>query len=215
MKAVVLLSGGLDSTVCLKKAVDEGNAQLALTFDYGQKAAKRETAAARRICKKLQVKHKVINIRWMGKLGKSALLSPNVKVPNARPDANLESLQKAAREVWVPNRNGVFINIAAAFAEGLGIEAVIAGFNRDEANLFPDNSVQYIAAANAALRFSTLAGITIESHTASLSKKEIVKFGRSINAPLDMIWYCYLGGQQPCRRCQSCVSFKQATETLK
>ena len=215
MGAVVLLSGGLDSTVCLKKAVDEKQAQLALTFDYGQKAAKREIEAARKICKKLKVKQNIIKLGWLGKLGNSALLANNTKIPSPGPNASSESLQKAARDVWVPNRNGVFINIGAAFAEGLGLDTVIAGFNRDEAELFPDNSVQYIAAANAALRFSTLPGINLESYTASLSKKEIVKFGRSINAPLDLIWYCYLGGQQPCGRCQSCTGYREATETLK
>jgi 7-cyano-7-deazaguanine synthase len=225
MRAVVLLSGGLDSTVCLKKAVDEcGGATdssekaaslLALTFDYGHKAAKKEIAAARKISRKLKVKHHVVSLSWLGKLGKSALVVPKAKVPKPRPDANRESLLKAARKVWIPNRNGVFVNIGAAFAEALGFDTIIAGFNRDEADFFPDNTIQYIAAANAALRFSTLSKITLESHTASLSKKEIVKLGRAIDAPLELVWYCYLGGQQPCGRCQSCLSFKQATETLK
>jgi 7-cyano-7-deazaguanine synthase len=215
MGAVVLLSGGLDSTVCLKKALDEKQARLALTFDYGQKAAKKEIEAARKICRKLKVKQNVIKIGWLGKLGGNALVANNMKVPNPGPDASQENLQKAARDLWVPNRNGVFINIAAAFAEGMGLDTVIAGFNRDEAELFPDNSVQYIAAANAALRFSTLSGINLESYTASLSKKEIVKLGRSLNAPLNLIWYCYLGGQNPCGQCQSCTNYRQATETLK
>ncbi len=215
MRAVVLLSGGLDSTVCLKKAVDERGANLALTFDYGQKAARKETSAARRICKKLKVKHQVVNLPWFGGLGQNSLVTAKAKIPEPAPDAAPDARQKAADSVWVPNRNGVFVNIAAAYAEALGFDTVVVGFNRDEAELFPDNSVQYMAAANAALRFSTKSGITLVSYTAYLSKKEVVKLGKAIGAPLDMIWYCYHGGRQPCRRCQSCVTYRQATETLK
>jgi len=214
VKSIVLLSGGLDSTVCLKKTVDEGNALLALTFDYGQKAAKKELAAARSICRKLKVKHQSVNLRWLGKLGNSALLANNPKVPQLDEGADKKDLQKAARDVWVANRNGVFINIGAAFAEGMGCESVVAGFNRDEAELFPDNSVQYLAAANTALRFSTLSGVSVASYTAYLSKNEILKLGMDIKAPLDLIWYCYLGGQSPCGRCQSCINFKKAKESL-
>ncbi len=215
MQAVVLLSGGLDSTLCLKKAIDEKGAELALTFDYGQKAARKEITAARKICRKLKVKHEVVNLGWLGRLGRSALVVSNAQVPRPEPDANAQAMRKAARDVWVPNRNGVFVNVGAAYAEALGLSTVVAGFNRDEAHLFPDNSIRYMAAANTALRFSTLAGITLESYTAYLSKKEIVKLGRDIGAPLEMVWYCYLGGRQPCGRCQSCVNFRQATETLK
>ena len=215
MNAVVLLSGGLDSTVCLKKAVDERVAQLALTFDYGQKAAAREIAAARRICRRLKVKHQVVNLGWMAQVGKSALVAPNAKVPKLDACTDSTILQKAAREVWVPNRNGVFVNVAAAYAESLGFDTVIAGFNREEAEVFPDNSVQYMAAANAALRFSTLCGINLESYTAYLSKKEIVRLGREIGAPLDLVWYCYLGGRQPCGHCQSCVSYRKAVEAFR
>lgn len=215
MKAVVLLSGGLDSTVCLKRAVDEDGACLALTFNYGQKAAKKEIAAARKIAKKLKVKHEVVDLRWLGELGVSALTAPKAKVPELGPGADKEAQRQAARNVWVPNRNGVFVNIAAAFAEARSLDTIVAGFNRDEATMFPDNSIQYIAAANSALRFSTLTGITLESYTAYLSKKEIVKLGREIGAPLEMAWSCHLGGVRPCRRCQSCVSFNNAMEARK
>lgn len=215
MKAVVLLSGGLDSTVCLKKAVDEDGAHLAMTFDYGQKAAKKEIAAARKICRKLKVKHEVLSLTWLGRLGRSALVAQNSKVPKPGMEAEPESLHKTALDLWVPNRNGIFVNVAAAYAEALGLDTVIAGFNRDEAEFFPDNSVQYMAAANAALRFSTLAGIALESYTAYLSKQEIVKLGKEIGAPIDLLWCCYLGGQEPCGQCQSCVNFRKAMEVFK
>jgi 7-cyano-7-deazaguanine synthase len=215
MRAVVLLSGGLDSTVCLKKTVDERGASLALTFDYGQKAARKEISSARRICKKLQVKHQAVNLPWLGGLGQNSLVTANSRIPEPAPDAAPEALQKAADSVWVPNRNGVFVNIAAAYAEALGLDTVVVGFNRDEAEYFPDNSVQYMAAANAALRFSTKSGIELVSYTAYLSKKEVARLGRAIGAPLDLIWYCYQGGRQPCRRCQSCITYRRATEKLK
>jgi 7-cyano-7-deazaguanine synthase len=215
MKAVVLLSGGLDSTVCLKKAVDEKSAHLALTFAYGQKAAKKEVSASRKICKKLKVKHEAVKLPWFSRICRSGLVSAKAKIPEPGPDMDADGLRRISREVWVPNRNGVFVNIAAAYAEAMGLDTVLAGFNRDEAEFFPDNSVQYLAAANTALRFSTLSAVTLESYTAYLSKKEIVKLGREIGAPLDLIWYCYHGGRRPCGRCQSCVGFKKAVEILR
>ncbi len=212
MKAVVLLSGGLDSTVCLKKAVDEGAQVLAVTFDYGQKASKRELSAARRICKKLNVEHEVIKLGWLGALGSSALVDARARVPQPGREADKASVQEAARTVWVPNRNGVFVNVAAAMAEARGFDTVIAGLNRDEAELFPDNSIPYLAAANQALRFSTLSGVRLESYTASFSKKRILQIAKEISAPLDLIWYCYLGGRKPCGQCQSCLNYQRAAE---
>ncbi|MCX7704568.1 MAG: 7-cyano-7-deazaguanine synthase, partial [Planctomycetota bacterium] len=163
--AVVLVSGGLDSVVCLKKAVDEGVARLALTFDYGQKAAEREIEAARKVCAHYDVTHRVIKLDWLAKLTTTALVNPAKEVPTVGYMAGTKRLKQAAKMVWVPNRNAVFVNIAACFAEALGYDAVIAGFNREEALFFPDNSIQFIASINSCLQLSTLRGIVLHSYT--------------------------------------------------
>jgi len=212
--AIVLVSGGLDSAVCLKKAVDEGVARLALTFDYGQKAAKKEIEAAQKLCRLWDVPHRVIKLDWLAAITKTALVNPDEDVPTVGYDASVERRKKAAELVWVPNRNGVFVNIAAACAEALGCDTVIAGFNREEALYFPDNSIQFIAATNAALRLSTRKGVTLFSYTAHLMKKEVGRLAERIGVPLDLLWCCYLGGPEPCGRCQSCLNFEIAVGKL-
>jgi len=205
--AVILLSGGLDSAVCLKKAVDEGTARLAITFDYNQKAARRETEAASALCKLYKVPHRVIVLDWLAKLTRTALVNPEMNVPTVGYTASKERMKNAAESVWVPNRNGVFVHMAACFAEALGCDAVVAGFNREEAVFFQDNSIQFIAAVNASLRLSTLSGVALVSYTAHMTKKEVGRTAKRIGVPLDLLWSCYLGGPEPCGRCQSCVAF--------
>jgi 7-cyano-7-deazaguanine synthase len=214
MPAVVLLSGGLDSAVNLKRACDETGVALALTFDYGQKAAPREIAAAAAICRALGVPHRVIELPWLAEICATALVNPGAEAPRVTPEQLAEPWVtggETARAVWVPNRNGVFLAIAAAFAEHLGAEAVVTGFNAEEAVTFPDNSAEFVAAANAALQFSTGTQVRVLSYTQHLSKRESVRLGREIGAPLALVWSCYYGGTKPCGECESCARFLRAT----
>lgn len=116
----------------------------------------------------------------------------------------------SARSVWVPNRNGLLVNLAAFFAEALGCTRIVCGFNREEAATFPDNSEAFVAATNAALRRSTLCGVQVLSFTQRLSKEEIVGLGETLGVPWDLIWSCYHGGEKPCGACESCRRLARA-----
>src|SRR5690606_10152997 len=108
-----------------------GEVVLALTFDYGQKAAAQEIKQAQKICAILNIPHKIVQLPWLKEITKSALVNPSVEVPvanNVQIKDLTESL-RTAKAVWVPNRNGVFLNIAASFAESLDVDAVVPGFN--------------------------------------------------------------------------------------
>ncbi|UCE26573.1 MAG: 7-cyano-7-deazaguanine synthase, partial [Candidatus Coatesbacteria bacterium] len=142
--SVVLLSGGLDSAVNLAEAAARTKPALALTFDYGQRAAPREAEAAAELAKHYNVLHKVIELPWF-----TELLPPAV-APGGPADADVTD-----EAVWVPNRNGVFVAVGAAHAEALGASLLVTGFNAEEATAFPDNSAEYINAANRALVYST------------------------------------------------------------
>jgi 7-cyano-7-deazaguanine synthase len=209
MPSVVLLSGGLDSAVNLKRALDETGVILALTFDYRQRAAAREAAAAAFMCRQLDVAHRLIDLGWLREVCPPALVDPHAPVPEVGPD-QLDDRPVTAEAVWVPNRNGLFVNIAAAFAEGLEADTVVAGFNAEEAATFPDNSADFVAAANAALQRSTRTGVRLLSYTQDLGKADIVRLGRQIDAPLPAIWSCYLGGRDHCGRCESCARLERA-----
>jgi len=213
MPAIVLLSGGLDSAVNLKQALDEAGVALALTFDYGQRAAAREAAAAALMCRELGIPHRLIPLPWLAEVSRSSLLVSGSAVPDVRMDQLEEdrvARGETARAVWIPNRNGLFVNIAAAFAEGLGADTIVAGFNAEEAAAFPDTTADFVAASNAALRFSTRKNIRLLSYTQNLTKPDIVRLGREIGAPLPCIWSCYLGGSEHCGRCESCARLERA-----
>lgn len=213
MSAVVLLSGGLDSAVNLKLAQNETGVAVALTFDYGQRAARREGAAAALMCRRLGIPHQLILLPWLAEICGTALVNERAPIPRLRPEElderRVESGETAAA-VWVPNRNGVFVNIGAAFAEGLEAELVVAGFNAEEAATFPDNSAEFAAAATAALALSTRIGVRLVSYTQELTKPEIVRLGRAVEAPIDCVWSCYEGGAQECWQCESCARLERA-----
>jgi len=199
MKGVAILSGGLDSTVSLAAATRKMDVVLALTFDYGQRAARRERTASAKIARHYRVPHRVIPIPWLAGLTSTALVNRRAQLPLN------EMSEHSAKAVWVPNRNGVFIEIAAAHAESLGAERLITGFNKEEAVTFPDNSTAYVSAINYALSYSTANGVRVVSFTGNLEKKGIVNLGRRLNAPLKHIWPCYEGGKRWCGECESCL----------
>jgi 7-cyano-7-deazaguanine synthase len=199
MKAVALLSGGLDSTVAF--AIRARDTVLALTVDYGQRAARREIAAARRTAGRYRVRHRVLDLPW---LAGGALTDRSRRLP--RPDLkSARETKKSAAAVWVPNRNGVLIAAAAAIAEGLGASRIVVGFNREEAGTFPDNSARFLDAANRALRLSTRNGVRVESPTLTWDKRRIVEEARRRRIAVDNVWPCYEGRTAWCRTCESCL----------
>jgi 7-cyano-7-deazaguanine synthase len=213
MPAIVLLSGGLDSAVNAKRALDDTGVGLALTFDYGQRAAGRETAAAALMCHQFGIAHRIVDLPWLAELGRSALVDQSISLPRITApelDQPRVTAGETARAVWVPNRNGVFVNAAAAFAEAIGADTIVAGFNREEGATFPDNSAEFVDAANASLALSTLSRPKLVSYTLGLTKVEIIGLGRQIKAPIASIWSCYRGGAEHCWECESCARLERA-----
>ncbi|MEW6573021.1 MAG: 7-cyano-7-deazaguanine synthase QueC [Bacillota bacterium] len=216
MKSVVLLSGGLDSAVCLAHGVRDGKVVLCLTFDYGQQAAEREIGAAAALARHYGVPHRAIALPYLAQITTTALVT-GADLPEPEVTALDDPAQAAvtALRVWVPNRNGIFINIAAAFAEHLGADAVVTGFNREEAATFPDNSAGFVTAATAALGYSTLNRVRVVSYTQHLDKTGIVRLGKRLGVPFELVWSCYRGGSEICGRCESCRRFLRALAAAK
>lgn len=206
--ALLLLSGGLDSAAHLSLAqMPDSPVRIVrtLTVDYGQRAARREIAAAQALSQTYGIDHEVLELRWLGALGGSALTDSNQRIPDLAPVAldNLDAARETARAVWVPNRNGVLAEAAAAIAEACGIEVVLLGFNREEAATFPDNSLDYMHALAQALQYSTQGRVTVSSLTVNLTKQEIAQqIGPSF--PWELLWSCYTGHEKPCSQCESC-----------
>ena len=214
-KAISVLSGGLDSTVATAYYNDKYEIH-ALTFNYGQRSAEMEIKSAGAVCKKLGIKHSVLDLPWLKKLGKSALTSDE-EVPQLKIDEldSKEVCDETARKVWVPGRNVVFTAIATSFAEALNAEKIIVGWDLEEAATFPDNSKEFLDAFNNVLEIGTLDGVKIEAPVINMSKTEIVKLGMEINAPMDLSYSCYMGDEKPCGTCESCMRRIRAFEEAK
>ncbi len=191
--SIVLLSGGLDSTVSAAVAVRKTKVLFALMFDYAQRAARMELRASRKICQALKIKLETIRLPFFKEFKKCLLLSNN-QLP----------ITNNLRGLWVPNRNGLFINIAACYAEYYGADLIVTGFNVEEAREFPDNTAGFIQSINKTLRYSTLLRVSVVSYVADLTKKEIYRLGLQSKAPLEHVYSCYLGKTKMCGKCASC-----------
>ena len=203
-KSIILLSGGLDSTVSAVIASRRTLPLFAITFDYGHLAAEMETLASRKICRRLGMAHKVVRLPFFKEFTKSAMLRRRKRMAVSK----FNRLQ----DVWIPNRNGLFINIAACYAEYYGAQLIVTGFNREEAREFPDNSVRFLQAVNRSLSYSTLSKVRVKSYVADSSKREIYKLGLKLGAPLEHVYSCYLGGKKMCGKCASCKRLIRASK---
>lgn len=213
MKSVVLLSAGLDSTTNLYAALKTGfEVDAVLTFDYGQKAAPQELAHARKIAETLKVKHEVISLPFLGGIGSSSLTSNKQAVPTAGAvDINsLEKSHETAKAVWVPNRNGIFLNIAAAYAEASGADCVVPGFNAEEAATFPDNTYEFMVALSNSFAYSTRNKVQVHCFTHQLNKKQLAAYALELGVPMELVWPCYFSEKLPCGVCESCQRDKRA-----
>lgn len=211
-RSVVLLSSGLDSTINLYEARLHSDVVLALTFDYGQRAAIREIERATQIAEHAKVPHKVISLPWFKDFTTTSLVNQANEIPVAEQVAiaDLEVSRSSAKAVWVPNRNGILLNVAAGFAEGLGADWIIPGFNAEEAATFPDNSEAYLRAATEAFRFSTANAVGVKCFTTAMDKTAIARRGRELGVPFELIWPCYFASTAPCGQCESCQRFARA-----
>ena len=213
-KSIVLLSGGLDSLISLVYAKDEYNIELALTFDYGQRAVKKEIEAAKTIAEHFNIEHKVIKTPWLQEITETSLVNTSQDLPSLDSNEldNPELTLNSAKNVWVPNRNGVFLNIAACFADSMEFSHIIFGANKEEGTTFPDNTQEFIDKINEAFEFSTLVKPKVFAPLINLNKTAIIELALEIEAPLNLVRSCYTDEEKHCGKCESCLRLKRALE---
>ncbi|PWK54226.1 7-cyano-7-deazaguanine synthase QueC [Pleionea mediterranea] len=211
-KAIVLLSGGLDSTTCLAIAKDAGYACYGLSFSYGQRHSA-ELEAAKRIAKQANVaSHRIIPID-LGGFGGSALTDDNIDVPESEADG--------IPVTYVPARNTVFLSIGLAWAEVLQADAIYAGVNAVDYSGYPDCRPEYIDAFQKMADLATKAGIEgqgakLETPLIDKTKVEIIQWGNRLSVDYSKTVSCYQADSngRACGRCDSCriraEAFKQA-----
>jgi 7-cyano-7-deazaguanine synthase len=213
--ALVLLSSGLDSSVNLLMALQKFERVEAVTFLYGQKAAGRELQHARKQCRRHKVRHHVIQLPFIGAFGGSSLTTSK-KIPMGRSVKidDLKASQKTAKSVWVPNRNGILLNVGAGLAESLGIQVVVPGFNKEEATTFPDNTRDFMQRLTRSFELSTANKVRVECFTVAMKKPEIARRGFNLGLQKSDLWPCYNSGKNWCSECESCKRSLRALEGI-
>jgi 7-cyano-7-deazaguanine synthase len=205
MKAVILLSGGLDSSTVLYQALADGCECYAISFDYQQRH-KRELHSALAIAKSAGVVQNQIVTFDLRQWGGSALTDDTIDLPEKR---SLEEMSQNIPVTYVPARNTIFLSFALAYAETIAAERVYIGINALDYSGYPDCRPDYIQAMQEVFRLGTKQGregktITIVAPLLHLKKTEIIQLGNKLGVPWELTWSCYAGGDVACGVCDAC-----------
>jgi len=206
-RAVVLLSGGMDSCVCAALAARDHDAA-AVHVSYGQRTEERERQSSLAICERLNIRDKLmVRNEAFRAIGGSALTDRTIAVPRA------EALGRGIPVTYVPFRNAHFLAVAVSWAEVLGAKKVYIGAVEPDSSGYPDCRPAYYSAFNAVVKAGTKEGdIEVVTPLIALRKVEIVRLGLELGAPFDLTWSCYSREDQACGVCDSCVLRLRAFE---
>ncbi len=201
-KAIILVSGGMDSCVTAASAISDGHTPAFLHINYGQRTEKRELKAFHDIGDHFRIKERlVVDISHLSDIGGSCLTDSQIDVP----DANLENPDIPVS--YVPFRNANILSAAVSWAEILKATAIYVGAVEEDSSGYPDCRRSFFDVFEAVIDTGTKPETNIKIFTPliALSKKEIVENGRSLDAPLNLTWSCYKNDDVPCRECDSCA----------
>ncbi len=211
-KAVVVLSGGMDSTVCATLAVRDfgANSVAALHVSYGQRTEQREQMAFQKICDRLGIDRRlIVRNQALKDIGGSALTDSSIAVPQAGSE-----IGSSVPVTYVPFRNAHFLSVAVSWAEVVGAETIYIGAVQQDSSGYPDCRPEYYTAFNQLIAAGTKEGrIHIETPLIEMRKADIVKLGMEIGAPFDLSWSCYSRQDSACGECESCILRLRAFES--
>lgn len=216
MKAMVLFSGGVDSTTCLGIAVDKYGAEnvVALSIAYGQKHTK-EIECSQKIAQHYGVEHLYLDLGKIFQYSNCSLLShSDQEIPTESYAKQIEKTHGAPVSTYVPFRNGLFLSSAASIALSKGCEVIYYGAHSDDAagNAYPDCSDAFNKAINEAIYIGSGNQLKVEAPFIGLTKAQVVKKGLELKVPYELTWSCYMGEDKPCGVCGTCIDRAKAFE---
>ena len=204
MKAVLIYSGGLDSTTLLYEYRSE--IALAVSFDYGSKHNARELGFARQNCNKLGIRHMIIPLDFIGQYFKSSLLQSGGAIPEGHyADDNM-------RSTVVPFRNGIMLSVAVGLAESLELDTVLIANHSGDHAIYPDCRPEFIDSFSKAAENGTYNGVKVVSPYCNITKRDIALRGRELGVDFALTYSCYNGSEKHCGRCGTCTERKEALE---
>lgn len=198
-KALCVISGGMDSTLCAYIAKNEGYEIIALHFDYNQRTMNKEKECFNAICDDLDVqKREILDVSFISKIGANALTDKSLEIPK-------NGLSDDIPITYVPFRNGIFLSVAAALAQKEDCNAIFIGVVEEDSSGYPDCSEDFIKSMERSINLGRGTKNTkIITPLVHLSKTEIVKKAISLNVPLELTWSCYENEDMACGKCDSC-----------
>ncbi|MBQ5317322.1 MAG: 7-cyano-7-deazaguanine synthase QueC [Oscillospiraceae bacterium] len=208
MKALVLSSGGVDSTTLLAEACEEYGREnvTALSLYYGQKH-KKELEASAAVAEYYGVEHIVSDLSVIFAYSDCTLLEGRGDIPHESYAEQLEKTDGSPVSTYVPFRNGLFLSAAASIALSKECGVLMYGAHSDDAagNAYPDCSTEFVEAMDRAINLGSGGELTVRAPFAGVNKTEVVRRGKALGVPYQLTWSCYEGGDKPCGRCATCI----------
>lgn len=203
---IVLLSGGMDSVTAFYHARTQYNVKGAISFDYGSKHNHKEIPFAKYHCQQNGVPHTTVNLDFIGQLFQSDLLQSGGDIPDGHyADENM-------KKTVVPFRNGIFLSIAAGYAESVEAEGVVIAAHSGDHAIYPDCREPFMESMAKAIASGTYANIALLRPFIDMDKAAICKSGAELGVDYAQTWSCYKGGELHCGTCGTCVERKEAFE---
>lgn len=204
MKALVVLSGGMDSATALAWAMDEYDEVETITFNYGSKHNARENVCAKKLADHHGVKNTLIELPFVNQLFKSDLLQSGGEIPEGH------YADPSMKRTVVPFRNGIMLAIAAGFAESIEADHLVLGNHAGDHAIYPDCREDFTKPMSDAIYNGTYNQISVERPFELMTKTEIAKIGSDLKVPYELTYSCYKGGEKHCGKCGTCYERREA-----
>ena len=209
MKAVVLFSGGLDSTVLVQQLIHDQASVRLLSINYGQRH-KKELSHSARIATSMNLPHRILDLPDLAELlSGSSLTDSSVELPEGH------YAEESMKSTVVPNRNMILLAMAAGYALSIDFDTVAYAAHAGDHTIYPDCRPVFADAMQNALQLADWKDLRLHRPFVNLTKAELVRIGAKLGAPLHLTWSCYAGDESHCGRCGTCVERKEAFEVAK
>lgn len=205
-KAIVLLSGGMDSVTALYHTNKNYELVGAITFDYGSKHNHKEIPFARWHCEQLGIPFQLVNAGFVGDLFTSSLLKGDDEIPEGHYE------DEVMKKTVVPFRNGIMLAIACGYCESIGAQGVVVAAHSGDHAIYPDCRTSFMDAMGEAMRLGTYEGIELMAPFVDIDKTAIAQLGHELGVDFAQTWSCYKGQDIHCGRCGTCIERKEAFE---